>query len=199
MMNRCSVQPSLIMKETRGRFESTDDFFIGTDLLVANVVEQGACDRRIYLPDNQVGYYDFWTGYYYEGGQEITLPVNLASIPLFVKAGTVLPLSPGADRSGSVADQTRQLVIFPLPKGMEGETSSQLYEDDVDNVDALDGNHQLTSFKLSCQADKLDISWSREGSFDPELSGCRISVAGDDDRPICLHGQFIEQNDLMPF
>ena len=180
-------------------FLPTDDFFIGESLLVANVVEQSAQSRSVYLPENGVGYYEFWTGDYHHAGQEITVPVTLASIPLFVKAGTVLPLSPGVNRSGNVAGQERILVVYPLPKGMTGETISQLYEDDGDNKDALDGNHQFTELKLLSQDDRLCLSWSRSGHFDPKLAGCRICLVNGDDRPVMLHGNKIELNALMPF
>lgn len=194
------IRPTFLDHEGDERcFEANDDFFLGDALLVASVVEKGTSHRRVYLPENRVGYYDFWTGRYYKGGQEINLPVTLESIPLFVKAGTILPLSPGVERSGSVKGQERHLVLYPLPKGHGGATSSLVYEDGIDNEDALSGNHQLTKMDLRCEADKLSLSWSRSGDFDPHLAGCRISVAGKDDRPVYLHGREIEQDMLLPF
>ncbi len=65
---------------------------VGDSLLVANVVEKGATTRRIYLPRNE-RFYDFYTREAYEGGQTIEIPVTLSSIPLFIRAGAIIPMA----------------------------------------------------------------------------------------------------------
>ena len=112
------LRPTFLDHEHDARcFEPTDDFFLGRDLLVASVVEEGATERRIYLPDNGAGFYDFWSGTHYAGGQEITVPVTLESIPLFVRAGTVLPLAPKVKRSGSVKGRDPPTGCLPAAGG----------------------------------------------------------------------------------
>ena len=64
----------------------------GDALLVANVVEKGAKTRKVYLPDGEV-FYDFYTRARYEGGQTIEFPVDLSSIPLFVRSGAIVPMA----------------------------------------------------------------------------------------------------------
>ena len=193
------LRPTFLDHEHDARcFEATDDFFLGRDLLVASVVEEGATTRTVYLPDNGAGY-DFWTGDYYTAGQDITLDVDLASIPLFVRAGAVLPLSSGVDRSGSVAGQMRELVIYPR-KGSQSQPSiSSLYEDAVDNIDALDGAHRLTQLTLTEQDDALSLTLSHSGSFDPELAGCKVSVCGDDPRPLFVNGETYLTDTILRF
>ncbi len=68
-------------------YEEGIDFMFGDSLLVANVVEKGATTRKVYLPEGE-NFYDFYTRTPYDGGQTIEIPVDLGSIPLFVKGGS---------------------------------------------------------------------------------------------------------------
>ncbi len=69
-----------------------DQFLWGRDVLVAPVVEQGATGRSVYLPRGN--WYDFWSGERLEGGREITRPVDLETLPLYVRAGAIVPMGP---------------------------------------------------------------------------------------------------------
>ena len=69
-----------------------DQYLFGPIILVAPVTEKGATSRRLYLPRGL--WYDFWTGEAVEGGKEISRPVDLATLPLYVRAGSILPLGP---------------------------------------------------------------------------------------------------------
>lgn len=100
-----------------------DQFFWGPDLLVAPVVEKGATSRRVYLPRG--AWYDFWTNERIEGGREIERPVDLATLPLYVRAGAVLPLGPIKQYTDQPNDEPLTLIVYPGPNG-----TSMLYEDD---------------------------------------------------------------------
>jgi alpha-D-xyloside xylohydrolase len=71
-----------------------DQFFWGPDILVSPVVEKGATIRRLYLPGGI--WHDFWTEERLDGGREIDRAVDLETIPLHVRAGTILPLGRGS-------------------------------------------------------------------------------------------------------
>ncbi len=58
-------------------FAECDDFLLGRDLLVASVVEPGARQREVWLPDNQAGWYDFYSHQWFAGGQWVTLDAPL--------------------------------------------------------------------------------------------------------------------------
>ena len=64
----------------------------GRDMLVAPVVEKGATSRRLYLPKG--AWFDFWTNERHDGGREIDRAVDLETMPLFVRAGAILPMGP---------------------------------------------------------------------------------------------------------
>ncbi|MEJ2009271.1 MAG: glycoside hydrolase family 31 protein [Acidobacteriota bacterium] len=100
-----------------------DEYLWGPDILVAPVAERGAESRKVYLPRG--AWYDFWTEERIEGGREITRPVDLATIPLYVRAGSVLPLGPVEQYATEKTTGPLTLTIYP---GREG--SFSLYEDD---------------------------------------------------------------------
>jgi alpha-glucosidase/alpha-D-xyloside xylohydrolase len=64
-----------------------DEYLYGRDILVAPVVEKGAATRSVYLPRGL--WYDFWTNEKHTGGVEVTRAVDLATMPLYVRAGAI--------------------------------------------------------------------------------------------------------------
>lgn len=100
-----------------------DEYLWGRDLLVAPVVEKGATSRRLYLPRGC--WFDFWTEKRVEGGREIDRSVNLATTPLYARAGSVIPMGPVRQYVSEPSVEPVTLVIYP---GADGESS--WYEDD---------------------------------------------------------------------
>jgi alpha-D-xyloside xylohydrolase len=76
--------------EDKNTFNLSDEYMIGSGLLAAPLTENKD-DRKVYLPAGT--WYDFNTNQKYEGGKEYTIKPNLNQLPLFVKAGTILPLA----------------------------------------------------------------------------------------------------------
>jgi alpha-glucosidase/alpha-D-xyloside xylohydrolase len=91
--------------------------------MVAPVVEKEATTRKVYLPKGD--WYDFWTNERTEGAREITRTVDLETMPLYVRAGTILPLGPVKQYTAEKVDQPCSISIYP---GADG--SFLLYEDD---------------------------------------------------------------------
>jgi alpha-glucosidase/alpha-D-xyloside xylohydrolase len=100
-----------------------DEFLFGRDILVAPVVEQGASARRLYLPRGL--WYDYWRGERLVGGREIERAVDLETVPLYVRAGSILPLGPVLQYTGEKNDAPLSLNVYP---GADG--SFFLYDDD---------------------------------------------------------------------
>jgi alpha-glucosidase/alpha-D-xyloside xylohydrolase len=100
-----------------------DQYLWGRNLLVAPVVEKGVTSRQVYLPRGD--WYDFWTGERLAGGREIKRPVDLETLPLYVPAGSILPLGPVKQYTGESSDQPLAVSIYP-----GADTSFLLYEDD---------------------------------------------------------------------
>lgn len=105
-----------------------DEYLWGRDILVAPVCEMGATSRRVYLPRGD--WYDFWTGEKMTGGREITRAVDLGTMPLFVRAGAVLPLGPVKQHTRETTTEPLSVTVYPGANG-----SFLLYEDDGKSFD----------------------------------------------------------------
>jgi alpha-glucosidase (family GH31 glycosyl hydrolase) len=103
--------------------ECGDEYLWGRSVLVAPIVEKGATTRQVYLPYG--GWYDFWTGERIEGGREISRVVDLETMPLYVRAGSILPLGPVKQFTAEKVDEPLSISIFPGT-----DASFFLYEDD---------------------------------------------------------------------
>jgi alpha-glucosidase (family GH31 glycosyl hydrolase) len=110
-----------------------DAFLWGRDILVSPVVEKGATSRRLYLP--QGTWWDFWTEEQVSGGAEIDRAVDLATMPLHVRAGAIVPFGPVREYVEQVVDSPLDLVVYP---GADGRF--QLYEDDGRSFDYRRGD-----------------------------------------------------------
>jgi len=100
-----------------------DEYLWGRDILVAPVVEKGATSRTLYLPHGT--WFDFWTGAQQQGGREITRPVDLRTVPIYVRAGAIIPTGPVKQHTAETSDAPLTLTIYP---GADGAT--EVYEDD---------------------------------------------------------------------
>ncbi|HWE87247.1 MAG TPA: TIM-barrel domain-containing protein [Terracidiphilus sp.] len=112
-----------------------DEYLFGPSILVLPVDEQGAITRRAYLPPAPA-WYDFWTGRRFVGDQKILAQAPLAHIPLFVKAGSILPLGPEREYAMQSPDAPITLRIYP---GANGDFT--LYNDEGDSYDYEKGAH----------------------------------------------------------
>jgi alpha-glucosidase len=100
-----------------------DAFMLGPDLLVAPVLDQGATTREVYLPAHPGGWYDWHDGASYEGGRTITVAAPLGRLPVFARAGAIVPIE---DENGLTA------IAFGAP---ERGGSGLIYVDDGETAD----------------------------------------------------------------
>ncbi|TJZ90638.1 glycoside hydrolase family 31 protein [Paracoccus gahaiensis] len=167
--------------------QENDEFLLGRDLLVATVIEEGAAARDLWLPENGTGWWDIHSGQYHAPGQQLSMPVNLDTMPVFVRAGAVLPLSLGAMRADPSCDQGRRLAVFPAPGNFHDE--SLLYEDDGQSPDALDGNHWCLCITLTGRSDVLDVTLTAAGHWLPAWDRLELSLPAGEHRPLRVNGK----------
>lgn len=117
-----------------------DEYLWGRDMLVAPVTEKGAVSRKLYLPRGV--WYDFWSGAKAEGGREIDRAVDLETLPLYVRAGAILPLGPVKQYTAEKSAAPLELTVYP---GADGEFT--LYEDDGVTFDFTRGEFM----KIRCR------------------------------------------------
>lgn len=120
---------------------------------MAPVVEQGATARQVYLPRG--GWFDFWTGERLEGGREITRKVDLETMPLYVRAGSILPLGPMKQWTGEKVDEPLEISIYPrIVTAVRGRRRQlQLPQGRVDGHP--DGLERLSP-RAHCEAGRID-------------------------------------------
>jgi alpha-glucosidase/alpha-D-xyloside xylohydrolase len=102
---------------------TADAYLFGPGLLVAPVFEQGATERKVYLPAGD--WYDFWTAKRVAGGRTVTAQASLETMPLFVRAGSIVPTGPVKQYVAEPSTEPLRLTVYP---GADG--SFQLYDDD---------------------------------------------------------------------
>jgi alpha-D-xyloside xylohydrolase len=138
-------------------FDIDDQFLFGPAFLVNPVTSAGVTSRSVYLP--QGTWYDFWTGSTVPGGATATVDAPLSEIPLFVKAGSIVPMGPFIQYATESIDPLEIRVY----RGQDG--SFSLYEDEGDTYAYETGAHSLIPFTWNEQAKTLTIG-ARTGSYD---------------------------------
>jgi alpha-D-xyloside xylohydrolase len=121
-------------------------------------IEERQQTRNVYLPADQQ-WYDFWTGDTLMGGQTITSAAPIDKIPLFVKAGSIMPMGPFVQYASEKPADPIELRIYP---GADG--SFTLYEDENDNYNYEKGVFSTISFSWNDAKRQLTIG-KRKGSF----------------------------------
>ena len=135
----------------------SDQFVFGPALLINPVTSEGTTRRELYLPAG-VEWVDFWTGERMSGGQTITAEAPLDRIPLYGRAGSIVPIGPRAESTAAKADPI-EIRIYP---GANGDFN--LYEDGGDNYDYERGAYSVIPFHWGEKSRKLTIG-DRHGSF----------------------------------
>jgi alpha-D-xyloside xylohydrolase len=137
-------------------FNIKDQFMYGPALLINPVTTAGATSRSVYLPTGT--WYDFWTGSAKTGGSSTTVDAPLSQIPIFVKAGSIVPMGPKIQYATESVDPL-EIRIY---KGQNG--SFVLYEDEGDTYNYETGKYSQIPFSWDDSAGTLTIG-ARTGSF----------------------------------
>ena len=141
-------------------YEEGVDFMLGDSLLVANVVEKGAVSRKVYLPEGET-FYDFYTRAAYEGGRTVELPVDLGSIPLFVRSGAIIPMA--EDRLDNLKTQQAEHLRILCAADRDGRF--ELYEDDGISMDYEKGGFLKTSITMTA-GERTVLDFHQEGHYE---------------------------------
>ena len=123
-----------------------------------------------YLPKG-ADWYDFWTGKLYKGGQNVVLVTSFDQAPMFVRAGSILPLGPEMQYVGEKAWDNLEIRIYP---GADGEFT--LYEDEGDNYNYEKGVYSTIKFKWNNATRTLTIA-NRQGQYPGMLQNRKFTIA----------------------
>ena len=150
------------VEDTRVR-NIDDQFLFGDCLMVCPVtepmyyekesrpIEDSAKTREVYLPKG-TGWYDFWTNEYYEGGQTITAIAPIDIIPLYVKTGSILPMTRFMQFVDEIPDAPVEVRVYA---GKDAEF--ELYEDEGNSYRYEEGEYAITKLSWSEKDQKLNI------------------------------------------
>jgi len=127
-----------------------NEYLWGRDLLIAPVFKKGATNWNVYLPTG--GWYDWWTNEKKTGGQTISREINLETMPVYVRAGAIIPFDAVRQYSNEVVREPTTLKIYTGADGLY-----TLYEDDGVSQDYLEGKNVLTQLNWSDKIKKLTI------------------------------------------
>ena len=145
------------------------DFMLGPYILVANVVDEGAKTRSVYLPKGN-DWYDFYTRTPYAGGQTITFPVDISSIPMFLREGAIVPLTDGVKCIQKEPADFLRLIITP-----KEEAVFTLYEDDGKTNRYKEGAFLETTVKVS-PGEKVMVDFQKTGVYPGDVQTMLLDV-----------------------
>lgn len=166
--------------------DMNNEYMFGRQLLAAPIVEaqytpeqrqrnttanftEGKSTTK-YLPAG-TRWYDFNTGQAYEGGREVTLTTTLADIPLFVRAGSIMPIGPDVQYATEKAWDNLELRVYP---GANGDFT--LYEDEGDNYNYETGHYTTIPMHWDDRSRTLTIG-ARQGSYTGMITSRTFRVA----------------------
>ena len=135
-----------------------DTYMFGPSFLVAPVYEYGARTREVYFPDCE-GWYDFYTGEFQEGGVMKTVAAPYERMPLYVRAGAIVPVGPDMQWSD---EKPAELIDLYVYKGADGEFT--LYEDENVNYNYEKGAYAMIDFAYDDASGVLTVG-KRSGEF----------------------------------
>jgi alpha-D-xyloside xylohydrolase len=122
-----------------------------------------------YLPKGAT-WYDFWTGKAYKGGQNVTITTTFDQVPMFLRAGSILPLGPEMQYVGEKAWDNLELRVYP---GADG--TFTLYEDEGDNYNYEKGIYSTITFQWNDKARTLTIL-DRKGDYPGMLKNRKFTI-----------------------
>lgn len=138
------------------------EYMFGKSMLIAPVTEPGIKQWDVYLPKSTI-WYDLWTGEAFDGGQTVQADASNDKIPVFVRAGSIIPVGKVMQHTAQAPADTLDVLVYP---GADG--SFELYEDEGDNYNYEKGKYTTIRFAWNNVTKKLTIG-SRQGSYSGDV------------------------------
>ena len=161
---------ALAYPEDEGTYDLDDQFLFGDTLMAAPVGRPGQRSRSVYLPGGR--WYDFWTGKRLDGGTEIEADAPLERMPLYARAGSVLPMGPVIQHTGEWPPEALRLRVYP------GDGESWLYEDDGESMAFQSGELRITRVVCEESEGAATVRRKVEGAFHPGYERFEVEFYG---------------------
>lgn len=148
-----------------------DQVMLGPSLMAAPVLRPGVEYRSVYLPEGT--WFDWWTGERLAGGTHILAPAPLERMPLYVKAGAVIPLAPVMQHVKEIPMEQLRLKVWP------GIGEWMLYEDDGESFEYETGAWATTTYRVRAENGKTIVEMDdRVGDWQPHPRTILVEVVG---------------------
>ncbi|NLR09252.1 MULTISPECIES: TIM-barrel domain-containing protein [Lactobacillaceae] len=164
-------------------FEESFEFMLGSSLLVANVVDKGQTTKEVYLPKG-ADWYDLTTYHYYNGGETVEVPVDLGSIPMFLRTGSIIPESKGLMNIHNDTVENLDVLVEPTTA-----SDFQLYEDDGKSMSYKHGDFLTTDISVRPSQNQTLIKLHKQGTYDSKLKRYTFRVCCPDIAPLTIERQ----------
>ncbi|MCP9235095.1 TIM-barrel domain-containing protein [Lewinella sp. JB7] len=149
-----------------------DQFLAGEDLLVCPVVEPGLKSQQVYLPRGE--WYSYWTGNHYAGHRKIRVRLRPDRMPIFVRAGAILPTVAPVQHTGQLSDlDTLQLTVFVADCG-----ESMLYWDAGEGYGHQAGQYSERHFSTRREGNRITLTQRTEGDFNVNFRHADVRLVG---------------------
>ncbi|MCW2118428.1 glycoside hydrolase family 31 protein [Flavobacterium sp. 7A] len=149
-----------------------DEFIFGNQILVCPILEPNSLGRRIYVARGN--WYNYWTNLMFKGGKEMWVDTKFDEIPIFIKAGAIIPKYPIQQYVGELEFDELILDLY-YKDGME---KSVVYEDAQDGYDYKKGRYSFLSFQVTGKKNELIIQLHKDGKYDTKYSKYKINFIG---------------------
>ena len=150
-------------------YDIGNQYMFGTSLMVAPVTKAGTKEQAVYLPAGAI-WYDFWTGKTETGGKYITTATPIDILPLYVKAGAIIPWGPKVQFAEEKKWDNLEIRIYP---GADGDFT--LYEDENDNYNYESGKYTEISFHWDNASRTLTVG-GKKGNFTGSLANRKFNI-----------------------
>ncbi|MDY0990180.1 glycoside hydrolase family 31 protein [Flavobacterium sp. CFBP9031] len=149
-----------------------DEFIFGNQILVCPILEPNAVGRRMYIPRGE--WYNYWTNELFIGGKEIWIDTKFDEIPVFVKAGAIIPKYPVQQYVGELEFDELTLDVYYK----NGKEQSAVYEDAQDGYDYKKGRYSYLSLRNIGKEKELIIQLHKEGKYITPYTKYKINLIG---------------------
>jgi alpha-glucosidase len=153
-------------------YSRNEEFLFGDHLLIAPVLKENQREKKVYLPEGE--WYYNWDSRLHKGQKEVLVDAPLEHIPIFVKAGAIVPTNPRMQHTAE--KPVKELILYIYYK--DGEQKSTLYEDAGDNYGYKNGNFNIVHFELKGDKKMLRIRHMVTGNFPVDYDKYKYLVHG---------------------
>ncbi len=160
-------------------YNESEEFMFGRDILVANILEEGQTVKKVYLPKGQKWYALTDDLREYEGGQTVEIPVDIRSVPIFLRQGGIVPVADNQIMS-MASDKVTSLHLYLAPGA---DSSFTLYDDDGCTDDYKEGVFKKTHITMTGDS-TVQVDFRYEGNYENTITGMLIEMITKEQGPV---------------